>query len=338
MFKSKTVAVVIPAFNVENLIVQTITTIPGFVDFIIVINDCSRDQTARLVIESGAEVIESDGKVLYENSIDKATGHTTQNPRIMLLSHQYNQGVGAAIVSGYKWCCVNGIDIAVVMAGDGQMDPADLPAIISPVACNEADYCKGNRLFTGEAWKKIPKIRYFGNSILSFLTKIASGYWHVADSQSGYTAINSKLLHLVNWEQTYKRYGCPNDYLVRLNVYNARVRDVPVKPIYGIGEKSGINIITIIPKISLLLAKLFWFRMFHKYIIRDFHPLVFFYILGLLLTLTGAGFGLDLLLKRITSGPVAATSGLLSVFLMTMGIQFGLFAMWFDMDYNKSLK
>lgn len=335
MFQSKTIAVVMPAFNEENLIAKTIATIPVFVDFILVVNDCSRDQTARVVLESGAELIESSEKAIPNNAPNETK---KKRSRILLLNHQINRGVGAAIVSGYKWCCVNNIDIAVVMAGDGQMDPEDLPALISPVACNEADYSKGNRLFTGEAWKKIPKIRYFGNSALSFLTKIASGYWHIADSQSGYTAINSKLLHLVNWDQTYKRYGCPNDYLVRLNICNARVRDVPVKPIYGIGEKSGINIITVIPKISLLLAKLFWFRMLHKYIIRDFHPLVLFYILGLFLTLSGAGFGLDLLVKRITSGPVAATSGLLSVFLMTMGVQFGLFAMWFDMDYNKSLK
>jgi glycosyltransferase involved in cell wall biosynthesis len=268
--------------------------------------------------------------------MEKTTPEKRQ--KIFLLNHEKNQGVGAAIISGYKWCCNNDIDVAVVMAGDAQMDPADLESIVEPVAQGEFDYCKGNRLFTGEAWKKIPKIRYLGNSVLSFITKIASGYWHVADSQSGYTAINSKMLRLIDWDRTYKRYGCPNDYLVRLNVWNARVKDVPVQPLYGIGEKSGINIMTVIPRISLLLVKLFWWRMLNKYVIRDFHPLVLFYSISLLLTGVGSVFGLYLLWYRITEGPVVATSVLFAVFLMIMGVQFGLFAMWFDMDYNKTLK
>jgi glycosyltransferase involved in cell wall biosynthesis len=332
MYKSKTIAVVIPAYNEEKLVGRTVSSIPDFIDFIIVVNDCSKDGTIRVVTDAGARPLAS----VEKGEKGKSVAETGK--RLFLLNHEKNQGVGGAIVSGYLWCRNNDVDVAVVMAGDAQMDPADLESIIGPVAQGEYDYCKGNRLFTGEAWKKIPKIRYLGNSVLSFMTKIASGYWHVADSQSGYTAINAKMLKLIDWDRTYKRYGCPNDYLVRLNVCNARVKDVPVKPLYGIGEKSGINIVTVIPKISLLLVKLFWWRMLNKYVIRDFHPLVLFYSISLLLTFFGTGFGLYLLWYRFAMGPVVATSVLFAVFLMIMGVQFGLFAMLFDMDNSKTLK
>ncbi|PIX38020.1 MAG: glycosyltransferase family 2 protein, partial [Armatimonadetes bacterium CG_4_8_14_3_um_filter_66_20] len=214
----------------------------------------------------------------------RSTVHDS-NPRsaITLIRHDRNCGVGAAIATGYKWARDQAFDVTVVMAGDAQMDPDDLPAIVAPVARDEADYTKGNRLFTGEAWKLIPKVRYLGNSALSMLTKIASGYWHVADSQTGYTAISLRALQLVNWDQIYPRYGVPNDILVRLNVYDLRVRDVPVRPVYGIGEKSGIRIWRVVPSLSWLLLKLFLWRMKEKYVIRDFHPLVFFYALALTL-------------------------------------------------------
>jgi glycosyltransferase involved in cell wall biosynthesis len=324
MYKSKKIAVVIPAHNEEKLIKRTVTTIPDFVDKIIVIDDCSTDKTADIIKELGAVEI-------IENNLINA------DSRILLVRHMKNRGVGGAISTGYKWCRDNGIDAAAVMAGDAQMDPSDLHSLVDPVVSGLVDYCKGNRLFTGEAWKKIPKTRYIGNSILSFLTKIASGYWQIADSQSGYTVINAKMLKLIDWDQSRKGYGCPNDYLVRLNVFNAKVCDVPVKPVYGIGEVSGIRLHKEIPRLSWLIIRLFWWRMIHKYVIRDFHPLILFYIASIILTVPGFILGADLLRYRILYGPVAATSVLFAVFLMTMGVQFGLFAMWFDMESNKHL-
>jgi len=255
-----------------------------------------------------------------------------------LISHEINRGVGGAIASGYEWCRDQDIDIAVVMAGDAQMDPCDMPAILDPIVVDEVDYTKGNRLFTGDAWHLIPKWRYLGNSVLSLLTKIASGYWHIADSQSGYTAINLKALKTIDWDQMYKRYGQPNDLLVRLNIYNFRVKDVPIKPIYNIGEQSGIKPGKIIPKLSILLFKLFLWRLFHKYIIRDFHPLVFFYGSGLFLLPTGFLFGIYLIVRRLFYGPIQATSALFAAFLFITGLQFLLFAMWFDMEYNKEFR
>ena len=243
MYRSKCICVIIPAHNEEKQI--------G------VVNDASRDKTSEIVNQLQA--------------IDA---------RIVLLNHEKNQGCGGALASGYKWARDSSCDIAVRMDGDGQMDPAELSTLLDPVAEGRADYAKGNRLFTGEAFKRIPRLRYFGNAFLSLLTKIASGYWHVADFQSGYTAINKRALQMIDWDRMYKGYGQPNDLLVRLNVYNFRVVDIPVEPIYNVGEKSGMKIHRVLFTLSWLLVKLFFWRMKEKYIIRDFHPLIFFYLLG----------------------------------------------------------
>jgi glycosyltransferase involved in cell wall biosynthesis len=321
MVQGKTIAVVVPAYQEELLIATTLQGIPDCVDHIVVIDDCSPDQTSDCVQE-----------------IIAAQRAARQPERIHLIRHETNEGVGGAIATGYKWCRDKEIDVAVVMAGDNQMDPNDLPDLLDPVVNNRADYAKGNRLFTGDAWNQIPRVRYLGNSMLSLLTKIASGYWHVADSQSGYTAINLKALKRIDWDQMYKRYGQPNDLLVRLNIFNFRVCDVPVQPVYNVGEKSGFRPLLIIPRLSWLLFRLFLFRMVQKYVIRDFHPLIFFYLLGLTLFPLGLLTGLYLFVYRVAIGPVAATSALFAVFLFVSGLQALFFAMWFDMNHNQSLK
>src|SRR5262245_19089903 len=316
MYKGKTVGVVVPAFNEEKLISQVIETMPDFVDNIVVVDDCSRDNTCQIVQE-------------YEA---KACG------RVFLLRNDRNQGVGGAIAAGYKWCRDDGLDIAVVMAGDAQMDPKDLPNLLEPVAEGRADFAKGNRLFSGAAWQIIPRDRYLGNAVLSLLTKIASGYWHVADSQCGYTAINAKALKTIDWDRMYKRYGQPNDLLVRLNINSFRVMDVPVRPIYGIGETSNVKPIRMIPRLAWLIARLFVMRLIEKYVIRDFHPLVFFYFSGLFLVLGGMAFGLYVVSYRLLVGSLGDNTPLFSAFLLITGWQFILFAMWFDMQYNRDLK
>jgi len=315
MYKNKTVCVVVPAYNESTQIGKVIETMPDFIDAVVIIDDASTD-----------------------NTIEIAEKYEQQSEKITLIQHDKNQGVGGAIATGYKWALDNDYDMAVVMAGDGQMDPVDLPLLLDPVAEDRADYSKGNRLFTGEAYTKIPRIRYIGNAFLSLLTKITSGYWHVADSQSGYTVINKRALHLINWDHMYKRYGQPNDLLTRLNVYNFRVADIPIEPVYNVGETSGLKIKKVIFTISWLLLKMFLWRLKEKYIIRDFHPLVFFYFMGLILFPLGFLSGVYLFLYRLFSGPVAETSALFSAFLFITGMQFLLFAMWFDMEANKDLK
>jgi len=310
------VGVVVPAYNEEKLIERTIRTMPPFVDRIIVVDDCSRDRTAEIV------------QNLTEEFGD----------RLILVRHERNQGVGRTIVTGYKKAMEEECEVTAVMAGDAQMDPRDLIRIIEPVAKREADYVKGNRLFRGESWQMIPKHRYLGNSVLSFLTKVASGYWHIADSQSGYTAIALIALKRLELDHIYPRYGMPNDILVRLNIHNFRVRDVSVRPVYNIGERSGIRLYKVIPTISWLLFKGFWRRMLRKYVIQDFHPLIFFYLLAFgALALSGVFF-FRTIYYWIDLGSVPTTSFLVFWFLLISGFQSLFFAMWFDMENNRHLR
>jgi hypothetical protein len=218
------------------------------------------------------------------------------------------------------------------------MDPAELVGLVEPVARGEVDYAKANRLVSGEAWEVIPRSRYLGNAILSLLTKIASGYWHVADSQAGYTAISLETLRRLDLGNVYRRYGFPNDMLVHLNVWNARVRDVPSRPIYGVGERSGIKIRKVVPRISWLLVKGFFWRLREKYVIRDFHPLVFFYALGILMTLAGLVLGAIEVVLRFMGNEITTPTIVLVALLLISGSQFTLFAMWFDMESNKDLR
>ncbi|MBN1661658.1 MAG: glycosyltransferase family 2 protein [Anaerolineae bacterium] len=316
MYKDKTVAVVVPAYNEEVLIGRVIETMPEFVDKIIVVDDCSQDHTCATV----------------ESYLPRMNG------RLELISLPVNQGVGGAIAAGYKWCRDQAIDVTAVMAGDGQMDPADLPALLDPVVAGEVDYAKGNRLISGEAWQKIPRRRYLGNAGLSLLTKIASGYWHIADSQTGYTATNLRVLTTINPDLIYKRYGMPNDMLVRLNIYNFRVRDVHVHPVYGIGEKSGINPIRMIPRLSWFMLRLFIRRMVQKYIIRDFHPLIFFYFFGFALLALCVPLGARVFYMWGATGHIPPINSMAVMLCSIIGLQFLLFAMWFDMESNRDLR
>lgn len=315
MYKGKSVSVVVPCYNEEKQITGVINTIPAFIDKIVVIDDKSRDKTLDILLKL------------------KDT-----NDKIVLLGHEKNQGVGGAIATGYKWSRDNGIDVAVVMAGDGQMDPAHLPLLIDPVVAGEVDYTKTNRLLSGSAFNKMPAGRYFGNAMLSMLTKIASGYWHIADSQSGYTAINKKALMLVNWDKMYRRYGQPNDLLVLLNIFNLKVRDIYTEPLYDIGENSKLSIPRVIFTIPFLLFRRFLYRLKEKYIIRDFHPLVFFYTTGFLLMLLSIPLLIRFIYFWITVDNIPKINFLAWMFCVIIGIQFILFAMWFDMESNKDLR
>jgi glycosyltransferase involved in cell wall biosynthesis len=313
MLDGKRVAVVVPAFDEERLIATTLAGMPEFVDRVIVVDDASRDGTA-------------------------AAAAGTGDQRVEVITHEQNRGVGAAIITGYERALDDGADVTCVMAGDNQMDPDDLEAIASPVAAGNVDYSKANRLFTGRAWELIPRSRYLGNAVLSLLTKIASGYWHVADSQSGYTAVSRRTLELLDLDRIYPRYGFPNDMLVHLNVVNARVRDVPSRPVYGVGETSGIRLRRVIPTISWLLMKAFFWRMREKYVIRDFHPLVFFYFFGILFSLLGFVLGVTVTILRIAGNELSVGTVVLVALLLIAGLLFTLFAMLFDMETNRELR
>ena len=313
MLEGKSVGVVVPAHDEEALIGETLGGIPSFVDRILVVDDGSRDAT-----------------------IDRA--RSFGDARVEVISHDRNRGVGAAIVTGYRRALEHGLDVVCVMAADNQMDPGDLATLVQPVARGELDYAKANRLFSGQAWKLIPRTRYLGNAVLSLLTKVASGYWHVADSQSGYTAIAGPMLAQLDLDRVYTGYGFPNDLLVHLNVWNARVRDFSSRPVYGVGERSGIRYRRVVPRISWLLLRGFFWRLREKYVIRDFHPLVFFYAFGFLATLAGLVLGVVELVDRIDGHQVSVGTVVLVALLLISGSQFTLFAMWFDMESNKDLR
>jgi glycosyltransferase involved in cell wall biosynthesis len=314
MVEGKRVAVVVPAHDEGALIGRTLAEIPAFVDRVYVVDDHSTDATA-----------------------ERARG--VGDPRVEVIGHERNLGVGAAIVTGYKRALDERVDVTAVMAADGQMEPADLETLVGAVARGEVDYAKANRLFTGQAWELMPRHRYLGNAVLSMLTKIASGYWHVADSQSGYTAISRQLLQQLDLDRIYRRYGFPNDLLVHLNVWNARVRDFPSRPIYNVGERSGIKLWRVVPAIAWLLFKGFFWRLREKYVIRDFHPLVFFYALGIVMSTLGLVLGAWVAVERIfLGGDITAGTATLVALLLISGTQFTLFAMWFDMESNKDLR
>src|SRR6476661_6401187 len=290
MLEGKKVAVVVPAHNEEGLIEPTIQGIPGFVDRIYVVDDASTDATA-------------------------ARARATDDPRVEVIVHPKNGGVGAAIVTGYKRALAERMDATAVMAGDNQMDPDELELLTTPIVRDELGY-----------------------AILSLFTKVASGYWHVADSQAGYTVISLRVLQLLDLDRIYTSYGFPNDMLVHLNVWSARVRDFPSRPIYGVGERSGIKIRRVVPRISWLLWKGFFWRMREKYVIRDFHPLVFFYFLGFLMVTVGLALGIFETVLRFQGNNITPATVVLIALLLISGSQFTLFAMWFDMESNKDLR
>ncbi len=242
------------------------------------------------------------------------------------------------MITGYAWAMERDFDVVVRMDGDGQMNPKDLDSLIEPVVTGAADFAKGNRFFSGKAYEVMPKLRFLGTAFLSLLTKIVSGYWHLSDFQSGYVAISRKALETVDWQQMYKKYGQPNDQLILLNVYNFRVQDIPVDPVYHVGEVSGIKIKKVIFTLGWLLMKRFFWRLKEKYIIRDFHPLVFFYAMGL--TLGGFSFLLFLRVFYIwgVGGNIPTINAFAAFSSFIASAQFTLFAMWFDMEANKHLR
>ncbi len=314
MYRKNKIAVAIQAYNEEKLIGRTISTLPDFVDRIIVVDDMSKDNTLDVLVR-----------------LKKRFGK-----RLIVIGHKKNRGVGGAITTGYREAMMLGMDITVVMNGDNQMDPNDLPNLLDPIVEDRADYVKGNRLLHPMVKKKMPGYRYFGNSLLTFLNKIATGYWHVMDPQCGYTAISLKALKTIPIDDIYPRYGVPNDILTKLNVFNFRVKDVSVYPVYK-DEKSKIKLKSYIPKVSWLLLRCFFFRLKEKYLLRDFHPLAFFYISGMIMFPLGVIYGIYIVLARIIQHKISSNAVVLSALLIIIGLQSIFFGMLFDMEYNKNI-
>lgn len=245
MYKSKKIGVVVPAYNEERFITPTLATIPEMVDRVYVVDDASKDNTYRLAMDMAEK--------------DK---------RIVVIRRGTNGGVGAAIISGHKAALKENMDIVAIMAGDNQMPPQFLPALLDPVAAGSADYAKGDRMSRPEDRREMPGFRRFGTFLLTILTRIASGYWHLNDPQNGYTAISAETLRELHLDDIYRGFAFENDMLVRLNIINARVIDVPHPALYR-GQQSKINYPRFIVKTSWMLLKSWIWRLWMKYIKRD---------------------------------------------------------------------
>lgn len=308
LYRDHRVAVVVPAFNEELLIGETLSGIPDFVANVYVVNDCSDDRTGKI-----------------------ADYYASQDPSIFPIHHEMNQGVGAAIVSGYRRALEDGMQVIAVMAGDNQMDPEFLPDLLDPIINGRCDYTMGNRLINPIYRKSMSLWRFSGNVILTLLTKIASGYWQMVDPQNGYTAISARALERIDLDNVYPKYGYCNDLLVWLNIYGFRIMNVPHPARYGL-EKSKIKYHTYIIRVSGLLLKGFLRRLEMKYIILSFHPLVFFFCIGLGFILIGMIGVLYALYFSFFRGQSMFVPGFSSLILFAIGIQCLLFALLFDMQ------
>jgi glycosyltransferase involved in cell wall biosynthesis/CheY-like chemotaxis protein len=314
MYREQNICVVIPAYNEEKLIGPTLASIPDFIFRIYAVDDASTDRTPDIIRE-----------------------YAEKDTRIMNIRHEINQGVGASIASGYREALNEGMDIAVVMAGDNQMDPAYLPQFLDPIINRQADYAVGNRLQTTEYRKGMPGVRFFGNALLTLLTKIASGYWQLMDPQNGYTAISRRALVRLDPGTIYPRYGYCNDILVKLNAYGFKAININHQARYNIGEVSGIKYRTYIFRLSRLLFRDFLWRLKEKYMILNFHPLVFFYLFGMAAVIFSIILGIYSIYIKIVWDETLFIRATLTILLFLMGSMFLLFAMLFDMEQERNI-
>jgi len=315
VIKKKSLAVVIPCFNEAKNIANVLAGIPKFVDYLIVVDDCSTDKTVE--------------------SVNRLSG---SDKRIHVIPLIKNLGVGGAISKGYERAKILQADITIVMAGDGQMDPIFLKPMIDLIIEDTADVVKTNRLGYQNSNKLIPRIRYLGNYILSILTKIASGYWHISDAQSGYVAINKEVLMTIDWERIYPRYGQPNDVLIQMNIYNFRIIDFITPPRYGVGEESKMVISRVIRTVPGLLLRGFLTRLWKKYVIQQSHPLIIFYLLSFFSGVISVFFGYRILSNLLSGDSIPEISALAFAFSSFVSMHSLTFAMWFDMQENKELQ
>jgi len=299
MLKKKKIFVVIPAYLCENSIAEVINRIPRFVFAIIVVDDASPDNQKNVI----RKIMKSD-------------------KRIKLLSHQCNQGVGGATMTGYKYAIKNGADYIVKMDGDGQMDPDYVIPLLDPLLKNKADYVKGNRYLYLRQISKMPLVRRIGNFSFSILAKMASGYWNIFDFTNGFTAINSKMIRHLDMSKINKRFFFETSLLIELGLEKALVSDIYVPTIYK-NEKSNLSEMDSFIRFPFLLFRATLRRIFIQYIIRDFNVTTLFLITGILSTLFGLIFGLSHWWISIRSGIPTTTGGVMVAFLpFFLGIQF----------------
>lgn len=310
MYKSARIAAVVPAYREEKMIGKVIETMPDFVDHIVIVDDCSPDDT------SGA----------VERLAD---------PRVTLIRHEVNQGVGGAIITGHRAALELGSDVNVIMAGDAQMDPDYLPDLLDKVTDDGYGFAKANRFYSPESFEGMPGHRVFGNIVLSFLTKMASGYWNLFDPQNGYTAIRAEVLRRVPLERIAKRYSFENDLLIHLNILQVSATDVPIPAVYG-DEVSSIRLGRVIPELMHRLTVGFWSRIWYRYVLWSFSPIALLLFIGLGLFAFGVAVSIWLIFQVLGTAIATAATVMLAALPLMLGTQMLISALQLDIQATPS--
>lgn len=302
------IAVVIPCYKVLAHIESVVAAIPSYVEKIYVVDD---------------QCPEGSGQWVQEHIVDQ---------RLTVLFHELNQGVGGAVMTGYRAAAADGMDIVVKIDGDGQMDPELIRQFTSPIERGEADYTKGNRFYRLESLQGMPPARLFGNAVLSFITKLSSGYWNLMDPTNGYTAIHTSIVRELPLDKISKRYFFESDMLFRLGTVRAVVRDIPMHAVYA-DEVSNLKIHKVIPEFLWNHGKRLFKRYTYLYWLRDFNMASLYSLLSMLLLAFGGVFGATEWVRSISSG-IPATSGsiMLSALPTILGIQFLLAFVQYDLS------
>ncbi len=311
MFNEQTIGVVIPSYKVRKFLKKVVTDLPEYIDYIIVIDDACPEKSFQVV--KGVQ-------------------------KVVFIKHSVNSGVGAAVISGYKKAVELNIDIVIKIDGDGQMDSSYIPSLILPLIQGQADYAKGNRFRDFKALRAMPKVRLFGNSVLSFLSKIASGYWSIMDPTNGFTAITKETIEILDLDNVSKRYFFESDILINLNINNKVVKDISIPAQYG-EEDSSLNVKKIIFQFPPKIIKGFTKRIFYKYFIYNFDMASVYIILGLPLLLFGIIFGV-IKWSHSVLNQVDASIGtvMLATLPIILGIEFLLQAINIDIGNEPKAK
>ena len=296
------IAVVIPCYK------AVLQSIPEYVDRVYVVDDKCPEHTGRWVQENIAD------------------------HRLSVLFHEDNQGVGGAVMTGYRAALADGINIAVKIDGDGQMDPGLIRKFTAPIERGEADYTKGNRFYRLESLQGMPRARLFGNAVLSFITKLSSGYWNIMDPTNGYTAIHTSIISELPLEKISHRYFFESDMLFRLGTVRAVVRDIPMQAVYA-DEVSNLKIHKVIPEFLWNHSKRLFKRYAYLYWLRDFNMASVYSLLAFILLIFGSSFGVYEWGISISTG-VPATGGtiMLSALPIILSIQFLLAFLQYDLS------
>lgn len=312
MYKKLKIGVAVPAYNEEKLIEKTLATMPSFIDHIVVINDCSKDNTLKII-----ERIQKKDK------------------RIFIIDNKENRGIGYSLTHGLKRAASLGCDRVAVMAGDAQMDPALLAPMLNNMEKRDLDFIKGNRFMHFDALKSMPRYRRFGNIIVTILTKFATGYYSIFDTQNGYVVYTKDVIDRMPWHLIGERYEFENTILIGLSIIDAKIGDFPMPAIYG-EETSTIKLFSTTIRVLKSLFKGFGQRIYYKYILYGFHPIALFLCTGLLLLLCGIFGSLWLAVDRIFND-ITPTSGtvMLVILPIILGVQLLLTALVMDVIEEK---